>query len=357
MRTTQTANTTDWPQNDRADLYRIERETTKQISIETHPTPQNLARCNPQCQSPLFTKIPPELRNRIFSLALLQYEDLSQPYEQQDYCYRPGHRARRIVSTSLLQTCRLIWLEANHWPMSQAVHSFWFDDDRRPAWASAWPHSHGEHNRMLDFFAVLTDLQCSRVKHLQIFAHMGWLEGDFRSSRIWRCLDREPLNLDTFTITIRHSDWWHWETDEPLWLPTCWPRTMLQSPRANRIDEIRLELETLERKVDQLRHIVEKLKLAGEAREGGEAQWELVVDPLDETTWSGPVDLGGQQHAIYAHCEKLDYRVITMKWRRRRRVAAETEQRWREEGSLLTLCEPARIRTEEEENDDEEFFY
>jgi hypothetical protein len=174
---------------------------------------------------------------------------------------------------------------------------------------------------MLDFFAVLTDLQCSRVKHLQIFAHMGWLEGDFRSSRIWRCLDREPLNLDTFTITIRHSDWWHWETDEPLWLPTCWPRTMLQSPRANRIDEL------------------------------------LVVDPLDETTWSGPVDLGGQQHAIYAHCEKLDYRVITMKWRRRRRVAAETEQRWREEGSLLTLCEPARIRTEEEENDDEEFFY
>jgi hypothetical protein len=106
-------------------------------------------------------------------------------------------------------------------------------------------------------------------------------------------------------------------------------------------------LETLESKVAQLRGIVEELRLVGGAGEGEEAaQWEVFVDALDEITWSGPVDLGQAQHAVYMDCDKLDYRVVTMKWRRRRCVATEVEQRWRKEGSLLRLCEHARIRTE-----------
>jgi hypothetical protein len=121
---------------------------------------------------------------------------------------------------------------------------------------------------------------------------------------------------------------------------------MLRSPKAKRVAEIRLELETLESKVDQLRVIVEKLRSVGEAGEGEEAQWEVFVDPLEEITWSGPVDLDGVQHDIYKDCDMLDYRVVTMKWRRRC-VATEIEQRWRKEGSLLQLCEHARIRAEE----------
>jgi hypothetical protein len=345
MRTTQTANTIGYPDHDRARLERIEKQTSKQISIETRPTPENLARCNPQSQSPLFNKIPPELRNRIFSLALLQHEDLADPYEKHDYCYRPGHRARRIVSASLLQTCRLVWLEANHWPMAQAVHNFWFDDDRRPEWTHTIFFG-SEDDRVDGFFAQLTNTQHSRVKHLHIFAQMYWLECSFAQSTVWKCLAREPLDLETFTVTIRHSDWWDWEADAPLSLDSSWVEEMLRSPRARRVAEIRLELETLESKVDQLRAIVDKLRLVGEAGEGEEAQWEVVVDPLEETTWSGPVNLDRVQHAIYAHCDKLDYRVITMKWRRRC-VATEIEQRWRKEGSLLQLREHARIRAEE----------
>lgn len=109
----------------------IETRTKKALTIETSPTPENISKCNQQLQSPLFGILPAEIRNDIFSLALLQYEDLTQPYPENDFCYRPGHRARRVVSTQLLLTCRRIWLEANHWPMEQAVHSFWFDADRR----------------------------------------------------------------------------------------------------------------------------------------------------------------------------------------------------------------------------------
>jgi hypothetical protein len=346
MRTTQTANTTHWPHHSIATLSSIEKRTTKQITIETRPTPENLAKCHSQSQSPLFNKLPPELRNRIFSLALLQYEDLADPYDNHDYCYRPDHRARRIVSASLLRSCRLIWLEANHWPMLQAVHNFWFDDDRRPEW-TATTFFGSEEDRVDEFFVQLTDVQLSRVRHVHVFAQMYWLECSFAQSTVWKCLAREPLDLESFTVTVRHSDWWDWESDAPLALDRSWVEELLRSPNARRVGEIRLELETLESKVAQLRGIVEELRLVGGAGEGEEAaQWEVFVDALDEITWSGPVDLGQAQHAVYMDCDKLDYRVVTMKWRRRRCVATEVEQRWRKEGSLLRLCEHARIRTE-----------
>lgn len=80
-------------------------------------------------------------------------------------------------------------------------------------------------------------------------------------------------------------------------------------------------------------------------------RWEL-VDPFEETTWSGPTNLNGDDfHAdsIYADREKLDYRVIKMKWKRL--VPTELERRWRKEGSLLKLNEHARpiAKTECEE--------
>jgi hypothetical protein len=134
----------------------IEIPTDKVISIETSPTPENISKCNQQLQSLLFKILPAEIRNDIFSLALLQYEDLANPYSEHDFCYRPGHRARRIVSTDLLLTCRRVWLEANHWPMEQAVHSFWFDADRRPAWTKSEHNSGTFHDdrRFLDFVKI-----------------------------------------------------------------------------------------------------------------------------------------------------------------------------------------------------------
>lgn len=326
----------------------IEYNTAKDISIETRLTPENIARCNPQIQSPLFGKLPPEIRNRIFSLALLQYEDLAHPYAQHDFCYRPGHRARRIISTGLLKTCRLVWLEANHWPMAQAVHTFWQPGSRRPGWSRLCSEP-GDRLFGAFFQYHVTGLQRPRIKHIHVFAQVYWLENDLATSLTWKSLGRESLNLDSFMITIRHTDWARWETDAPLRLKSRWIRKLLACGEAARISEFRLELETLDWKVDQLRPIVDNLRMAGQAKYRAHSRWEL-IEPFEEYAWSGPVNLGGREHSIYAHRDKLDYRVITMKWRLR--GATDPDRRWREEGSLLKLCEPSKSRIYDESSDD-----
>ena len=63
----------------------IETRTKKSLVIETSPTPENISKCNEQLQSPLFGILPAEIRNDVFSLALLQYEDLTQPYPENDF--------------------------------------------------------------------------------------------------------------------------------------------------------------------------------------------------------------------------------------------------------------------------------
>ena len=138
---------------------------------------------------------------------------------------------------------------------------------------------------------------------------------------------------------MRHSDWADWEVGEKLRLGRKWVRVLLRSPEATRFSEFCLELETVEWNIDQLRKIVERLRSAGEAKEGEDARWEL-VEPFEETTWSGPSNLGGHEHPIYAHRDRLDYHAIEMKWRRL--APNDLERRWRKEGSLLKLCEPPR---------------
>ena len=69
----------------------------------------------------------------VFYFACLPYDHEEDKYKEDDFYYRPEHRARHITSTSLLLTCRRSWLEANHLPLQLGDHSFWFrDSERRP---------------------------------------------------------------------------------------------------------------------------------------------------------------------------------------------------------------------------------
>ena len=110
----------------------IERKCARTVTIETVLNYENLARCNPQHQSPLF-KLPAELRSMIFYFTCLPYDHEEDKYKEEEFYYRPEHQARHITSTSLLLTCRRAWLEANHLPLQLGDHSFWFrDPGRRP---------------------------------------------------------------------------------------------------------------------------------------------------------------------------------------------------------------------------------
>jgi hypothetical protein len=65
--------------------------------------------CYPQNKSPLFNKFPGEIRNSIFDFALSEND--SDPINREAFFYRPDYPAFREISTSLLQTCRLVFLE------------------------------------------------------------------------------------------------------------------------------------------------------------------------------------------------------------------------------------------------------
>jgi hypothetical protein len=177
---------------------------------------------------------------------------------------------------------------------------------------------------------------------------MYWFERDLEHSDIWHCLDGKSLNLDTFTVTIRHTDWWLWESDDPLRFDEDRIRALLRTPGASHIAEFRLELETLEWNMNQLHPILDKLRSLKihNPDEDDDIHWEL-VEPFEETTWSGPTNIDGEDYDVYAKRDKLDYRIVTVKWRRRNPFVEATEQRWREEGSLLKLAEPEPPKSNE----------
>lgn len=78
------------------------------------------SRCvHPQTQSPLFSRLPPELRLMIWELALAQYPDYSSP--KRPYSFVPERSYRLRVETALLLTCHRVWVEARRIPLRKAV--------------------------------------------------------------------------------------------------------------------------------------------------------------------------------------------------------------------------------------------
>ena len=64
-----------------------------------------------QEQSPLFTKVPAEIRNQIFEIALQPYYDPNGLYERNTEYTRPGSLGRKKVDVALLRTCKRVYAE------------------------------------------------------------------------------------------------------------------------------------------------------------------------------------------------------------------------------------------------------
>jgi hypothetical protein len=188
-----------------------------------------------QLRCPLFSHLPAELRNRIFTLALLRYDDESQkPYPFHTYYTRPGYMYPKRIDTSLLATCRRIYLETRLVPLNINEHVFWCFCGPRMAHSDPW----------LYFSRMTHDQRCSVVR-VHFFTRMYWLEGTF------------PIVCDLQTmaipkhlkITIRHSDWWDWEKNEQLGMKMDWTRNLY---KLEGLEELEVELECLDRDRDQV---------------------------------------------------------------------------------------------------------
>lgn len=95
--------------------------------LEAYPAPASFVvqgEICEQCQSPLFSKIPPEIRNEIFRLALVEYvpegndwtgklSEIQSPgygnvRSTGKYVRRPGYEGLKTVDTDLLRTCKRV---------------------------------------------------------------------------------------------------------------------------------------------------------------------------------------------------------------------------------------------------------
>lgn len=299
-------------------LQLIEQATRRTVSIKTKLNSETATICHPQTESPLF-RLPAELRHEIFSFATLQYDDKRFPYKETAYYYRPDHHARHTISISLLLTCRLAWLEANRLPMRQAEHCFWFA-------RSPYEVEQTEKGRWNTFFSSLTETNKIDLRHVHLFTQMYWAQGLGDSlPQLFGPLAKIPRlghMLKTFKITIRHTDWWYWETDNPLKFEVAWVEALLSTPYLINLETFKLELETLRSKRDQMQPIVNRLsKLEGRARIADPATWTpsgkkmIVRDEPTVFTWSGPARINDQEYAPYKGLDKLDYHVVTLTWK------------------------------------------
>jgi hypothetical protein len=78
-----------------------------------------------QAESPLFSVLPGEVRDKIFDYCLITYEDLSETYDQNTCYRRPGYLARHKTDCNLLLTCQAVYNEAWFRPWANSEHTFW----------------------------------------------------------------------------------------------------------------------------------------------------------------------------------------------------------------------------------------
>ncbi|KAJ4396100.1 hypothetical protein N0V93_000317 [Gnomoniopsis smithogilvyi] len=259
----------------------------------------NLQNCHYQAQSPLFGVLPGEIRNKIFANSLVQYEDDSAAYPEDSYWYRPGFKAPKKSSSSLLQTCKLAYIEGQRIFLEELEWAFWFD--RGPAGRSG--------SRACEqFFNKLAPSQVHSLEQVRFFTQMYWLEGGRAINRLFANANFRPSKL---TITIRYSDWWNWEGNARLSMRQDWLANFKGPPG---LRELRVEYETISWKKKEMLAIVTRNKdwrLA--VRDGGHLSAENTH--LEEWCWTGPSRLGGRTWAHHGEGESVDYVVVTDTWK------------------------------------------
>lgn len=174
-----------------------------------------LQNINLQLSSPLYARLPKEIRDMIFRFAIIEFigttssEGLlghrtsSRIYHQNtnQTPTRPGHVGITKVCLSLLLTCRRIYMETHHLPIQLKEHIFY-----RPCFIG--PPS------LLSSLSVEKYLRRFRPQQLQfltdihIVAHQLFLEdGSFMAM----CKLKDMQGIRKLRITMRYCDWWDWE--------------------------------------------------------------------------------------------------------------------------------------------------
>ena len=264
---------------------------------------------HPQTQSILFSTIPPEIRNIIFIFSLDSYIDEKDLYDPETHYTRPGYEGERTYPTNLLWTCKRIYLETHHLPLTLNGQTLTFYFSRPPP----------DHLEPRVFFPRVPSDNLSNLTTVCLNVQQVWLEASFAT--ILQQLTSKGLPaLNTLRIVIRHGDWWYWERNNKLGInpyrashPVPWHQTVAAYHRAvsngglpslqigsrawgakfsmiPTLEKVEIEFETLTSKRDQLDLIVDFSKYWRFPMPDGKM---LVRDEtLTEVYgWNGPVSL------------------------------------------------------------------
>jgi len=201
--------------------------------------------------------------------------------------------------------------------MLQAEHSFYYHRAAPDARGPEWMGRLTEHNRR-------------NFGHLHMFAQMFAIEGLASTpGNVRRFFLHTPLVPGDFQprmlhVTIRHTDWWYWENDDPLRLEDRWVKALLDSPDLRSTATLRLELETLDYKVAQLQPILDRIqRMESEEKEthlidGKPTKTKFVLSGAPESyDWEGPADIDKRKFGPYDGKAMLKYHVVTLTWKLR----------------------------------------
>ena len=241
-------------------LEAIEGKTGRSLSLRTR-TPLAVLRVgvNRQRSSRLLS-LPTELRLLIYEFVFHQYEDEARQYKGSAPYRRPGYAAPRKTDTTLLLTCRRVWLEANHLPLQLSIQAFWFyngplDLQRLTQSASTLRESidksqsqknkrtPSEPDRYVEFFKSLTPLNFAQLNHVHIFASQAWVSTFCSRAVLDQYFDRALFTARKLTFTIRDGEWGAWKSASANGIDTEWLREILGSGNLRDLQEFRLELE------------------------------------------------------------------------------------------------------------------
>ena len=237
-------------------------KATSNTGLTSSAAPINTSNANPQKECPLFGRIPGELRNEIFNLALTAYPGKQVPYDKRAWHCRPGFRYADVrIDTALLRTCRRVYGEARLVLQQNYVHVQWCGNlDFEP------------HTTIPRYNPEVIKAVHPWLTSLHLFTSQYWLECE----SLVVCRHPRIRNLK---ITIRHCDWTPWTDHGPLTLDAkqesfseaenfckasdgfdrkSWGRQFLTYKRLKKFE---LELETIEERRNELDGIIERAKL------------------------------------------------------------------------------------------------
>lgn len=144
---------------------------------------------------------------------------------------------------------------------------------------------------------------------------MYWLEPGLG---LYKILSLQPrFRPSRLTITIRYSDWWFWEDDEPLRMRELWLRDFSGPPG---LRELRVEYETLASKRDEMMAIVRRNKVwrldVRGSEDEGIAEGHLCAKDteLREWRWTGTSKLGGKTWEHHGKGDTVEYVVVEDRW-------------------------------------------